>query len=433
VLRAALRAALGWAAAGLLAAAGAAPAVAGPARLDLLALHERALRQAPALLGAEAAREEQAARLRAAGARLGPQLDAQFEALGQRPAAAAAAADRAAVLQLSQPLVDGAAWAGRAAERQRLAVREAELAAAAQQLRVDSARLYVQWQAQARLHQAQQALARAYAEESTRMGIRHREGLAAAVDWRQSQSYQWLTEAQAQGAEQQLRALRQALAAHAGDTELLRAALAALRPGALPPPRPAAEPGGSTARLEALRREHEAREHELEAARRAAWPRLDLQAQARRDAPAAAAGTTQAWQLQLRLPLWDSGSRAAAHDAAAARHRAAAAVLREAEREQQREAATQRERLQSAREQHATAQGALSAAAQTVAAMRVGQEQGSRSTGDVLLALQTEAQLRQLLVAAQSNAWLAWIEGLAAEGRFDEAALRTLNTELETP
>ena len=137
------------------------------------------------------------------------------------------------------------------------------------------------------------------------------------------------------------------------------------------------------------------------------------------------------WQLQLRIPLWDSGSRAAGRDAAAQRLIAAEAELTQLERELQREQATQAERLLSAREQHAHATEGLAAAAQTVAAMRVGQEQGSRSTSDVLLSLQTEGQLRQLAVLAQLEAWLAWIDGLVAQGRFDDAALQALNTHLE--
>jgi outer membrane protein TolC len=107
-------------------------------------------------------------------------------------------------------------------------------------------------------------------------------------------------------------------------------------------------------------------------------------------------------------------------------------LLSQAEREQQRLLATALERLDAAREQHATAQGALEAAAQAVSAMRVGQEQGSRSTSDVLLALQTQTQLRQLAAQAQADAWVAWIEALAAQGRFDAAALLLLNTFLET-
>ena len=62
---------------------------------------------------------------------------------------------------------------------------------------------------------------------------------------------------------------------------------------------------------------------------------------------------------------------------------------------------------------------------------RIGQEQGTRSTTDVLLALQTQGQLRQLAVLAQLEAWLAWIDGLVAQGRFDDAALSALNHHLE--
>lgn len=401
---------------------------------DLLALHEAARRRAPSLVAAEAARAEQQARVGEAASQLGPQLQAQWQRTGGD------ARGQLASLQLAQPLFDAARRQGLEAERVRLAAREADQAQAAQQLRQESARLYVQWHARAELFKAQQQLAQAYAEEATRMGVRFREGLAAAVDWRQSQSYQWLAEANARGAEQQLRALRQALVAHTADPALAEAALAPLRAQALPPGSAAdTQPAGTgpavPPRLQALRHEREAREQELGAARREAWPQLGLVASSQRESAAGGGSGLHAssheWRLQLRVPLWDSGQRAAGRDAAQARRQAAEAALQLAEREQQRELATQGERLESARQQHATAQGALAAAAQTVAAMRVGQEQGSRSTGDVLLALQTESQLRQLAVVAQADAWLAWIDGLAAQGRFDEAALRTLNHQLE--
>ena len=126
-----------------------------------------------------------------------------------------------------------------------------------------------------------------------------------------------------------------------------------------------------------------------------------------------------------------SGSRAAGRHAASQRLLAAEAELLLMDRELAREQATQAERLLAAREQHATATAGLAAAEQTVAAMRVGQEQGTRSTTDVLLALQTQGQLRQLSVTAQAEAWLAWIDGLVAQGRFDGEALQALNTHLE--
>lgn len=399
----------------------------GPAcALDVVDVHERALLRAPLISSAEAASAEQRARLANVSAQLGPQVEAEWQrVVGEVKAQPTA-------LQLSQVLLDAPRWRSHSAEQHRLAARVADQAHVAQQLRQDSARLYVQWHAQAQLVSAQRQLAQAYADEAARMGIRHREGLAAAVDWRQSQSYQWLTEANARGAEQQLRALRQALVAHAGDPALLDAPLAPLRRDALPPPVSEVNTTTATApRLAALQRERDARDDELTAARRAGWPQLRVQVQAQRDLQFQPRHINHELRLQLTLPLWDSGVISAGRDAAQARRLAADASLQSAEREQQRELATQWERLQSAREQYATAQGALTAAAQTVAAMRVGQEQGSRSTSDVLLALQTESQLRQLMLVAQSSAWLAWIDWLVAKGCFDDVALRTLNNVLE--
>lgn len=397
--------------------------------LDLLTLHTRALQTAPALRAAEALRGEREAGLEAASSRLGPQLEALWQA-GEGQDRLAGRSHLAA-LQLSQPLLDLPRRHSRDAARQRLAASEAELAAGQQQQRQTSARLVVQLHAQTQLQQVQRELEQAYADEARRMGVRHREGLAAAVDWRQSESFQLLAGAGARGGAQQLRALRLALAAHVGDASLVNAAIAGLRAQALPPALQTA--ATQSARRDAQRAERDARQDELDAARQVAWPTLSLQAQAQQNlqSQASQGRTGTEWSLQLRLPLWDSGSRAAGRDAARQRLLAAEAELLLLERELEREQATQAERLLAAREQHATATGGLAAAGQTVAAMRIGQEQGTRSTTDVLLALQTQGQLRQLAVAAQAEAWLAWIDGLVAQGRFDDAALQALNTHLE--
>ncbi|MBP8145829.1 MAG: TolC family protein [Inhella sp.] len=394
--------------------------------LDLLTLHARALQTAPSLRAAEALRGEREAGLETASSRLGPQVEALWQAgEGQDRLAGRS---HVAALQLSQPLWDRPLRHSRDAARQRLTASEAELAASQQLQRQTSARLVVQLHAQTQLQQVQRELEKAYADEAQRMGVRHREGLTAAVDWRQSQSFQLLAGAGARGGAQQLRALRLALAAHVGDATLVDATIAGLRAQALPPPLQAADT--LSQRREAQRAERDARQEELEAARHADSPTLSLQAQAQQNLQSRPRAGSE-WSLQLRLPLWDSGSRAAGRHAASQRLLAAEAELLLMDRELAREQATQAERLLAAREQHATATAGLAAAEQTVAAMRVGQEQGTRSTTDVLLALQTQGQLRQLAVTAQAEAWLAWIDGLVAQGRFDGAALQALNTHLE--
>jgi outer membrane protein len=412
----------------LAATVAAASAQAAADALNLLALHQRAEQQAPQMHSAEAARAEQQALVALAGSRLGPQLALQWDRTG----GSSAQGPQQGTLSLNQPLLQAEQWLAKRAQQQRLAARELDADHAAQQLRQLSATLYVQWHAQTQLLATQQQLAQAYAQEAARMQVRLREGLAAAVDWRQSQSFQWLAEANARGAAQQLGALRHQLVAHSGDAALLDAPLVPLAAQALPPV-PDSASALSAPLINSLRREQAAREDELGAARRAGWPQLSLAVQAQRDlqGPTGLA-SRKSWQLELRLPLWESGERAAGRAAAQARLATSAALLSQAEREQQRLLATALERLDAAREQHATAQGALEAAAQAVSAMRVGQEQGSRSTSDVLLALQTQTQLRQLAAQAQADAWVAWIEALAAQGRFDAAALLLLNTFLET-
>lgn len=394
------------------------------APLDLLTLHERARQSAPQVRIAAAQRGEQQARLRAANSQLLPQLDAVWQRGGGN---LAGRVDQGS-LQLNQALFDAPRWQARDAAAQRLQAATAEQAASDQGLRQRSAQLFVQLHAQQQLLLQQQRLAAAYADEARRMGVRHREGLAAAVDWHQSQSFQWLAEANARGAAQQLRALRQALVSHVGDAALLDQALRPLGAQALPTA--LADEGQASPRRAAQQAELDARRADLAAARQSHWPALSLQAQAQRDLQSSPRQGHD-WQLQLRIPIWDSGSRGAARDQAQQRLLAGQAELDQLERELKREHATQVERLLAAREQHATATTALEAAALTVSAMRVGQEQGSRSTSDVLLALQTEGQLRQLAVQAQADAWLAWIDGLVAQGRFDAAALQALNSQLE--
>ena len=274
--------------------------------LDLLALHERALQSAPALRIAEAARAEQQARLQAANARLGPQLDALWQHGAGREGLAGRLNQGA--LQLNQALFDAPRWHSRDAARQRVAGSEAELLASQQQLRQTSARLFVQLHAQTQLQQVQGQLRQAFADEAQRMGVRHAQGLAAAVDWRQSQSFQLLAEASARGGAQQLRALRQSLVAHVGDVGLLDAAIKGLRADALPPALDAAD--SRSPQRDAQRAEIAARQGELAAARQAAWPTLSLQAQTQRDLQSRPANGSD-WSLQLRIPLWDSGDRSA--------------------------------------------------------------------------------------------------------------------------
>ncbi len=391
--------------------------------LDVLALHQRAEQAAPSVRLAAAARDEQAARWLAARAQLGPSLNAQWTQGGGSSNTTGQGA-----LVFNQALLDVSAWHQSSAQAQRLQALGLQLDASAQALRQRSAQLFVQLHAARALSAVQQQLQSAFAQEAQRMAIRHREGLAAAVDWRQSQSFLTLANSQARGTAQQERALRQALVAHAGDATLLDAPLRPLQAQGLPPAWQ--DSRGDAPQLLAAQREREARANEQSAAERAHWPNLSLQAQAQRLQQGAQRNTND-WQLQLRIPLWDSGVRRAAAQTATARLQAADAELDALQRELAREQGTQTERLQAAREQHAAAVNGLQAAAQTVAAMRIGQEQGSRSTGDVLQAIQLDGQLRALAVQAQLDAWLAWIDALVAQGRFDNQALQQLNTALE--
>ncbi len=395
--------------------------------LDVLSLHQRALHSAPSLRAADAAQAEQAARQQSARAQLGPQLNALWQQGGGSGASSGTLAQGA--LQITQPLVDLPRWRQLEAEALRLRASSLLRTDSEQQLRARSAALYVQLHAARSLQQVQQALQEAFAQEAQRMQVRHREGLTAAVDWRQSESFLLLAQAQARGAVRQERSLRQSLVAHTGDASLAQSPLRPLGALALPAPVDT-DAGVSSPRLMALQQERDARQAEQRAAEAAVLPQLALQAQSQRFERAPSRSSND-WQLQLRIPLWDSGSRRASEAAARSRVQAVSAELELLERELNREQATQLERLAAARDQHASSQQGLDGALQTVRAMRIGQEQGGRSTGDVLQAIQTQGQLQQLAVQAQLDAWLAWIDALTAQGRFDEQALQQLNAALE--
>jgi len=399
----------------------------GAAPLDLQQVHQRALQAAPSLRAADAAQAEQAARQQAARAQLGPQLTALWQQGGGSGASSGNISQ--GTLQLTQPLVDLPRWRQLEAESLRLRANHQLRLSSEQQLRARSAALYVQLHAARSLQQVQQALQEAFAQEAQRMQVRHREGLTAAVDWRQSESFLLLAQAQARGGMSQERALRQSLVAHAGDASLAQSPLRPLGALALPPALEA-DAGGTSARLLALQEERSAREAEQRAAEGAVLPQLALQAQSQ-SFERAPSRSGNDWQLQLRIPLWDSGSRRANEAAARSRVQAVSAELELLQRELSREQATQLERLAAARDQHASSQQGLDGALQTVRAMRIGQEQGSRSTTDVLQAIQTQGQLQQLAVQAQLDAWLAWIDARTAQGRFDEQALQQLNAALE--
>jgi outer membrane protein TolC len=396
-------------------------------RIDVLGVHQRALQSAPSLRAADAAQAEQQARQQGARAQLGPQLTALWQQGGGSGATGGTLSQGA--LQITQPLVDLPRWRQLEAEALRLRASDLLRTDAEQQLRARSAALYVQLHAARSLSRVQQALQDAFAEEAQRMQVRHREGLTAAVDWRQSESFLLLAQSQARAAVRQERTLRQSLVAHTGQAELANAPLRPLGLLALPLV-PEADPAAAAPRLLALQQERSAREAETRAADAAVLPQLALQAQAQRFERGPARQGSD-WQLQLRIPLWDSGSRRANEAAIRSRVQAVSAELELLQRELAREQATQLERLAAARDQHASSQQGLDGALQTVRAMRIGQEQGGRSTTDVLQAIQTQGQLQQLAVQAQLDAWLAWIDTLTAQGRFDEQALQQLNAALE--
>lgn len=402
-------------------------ALAGPAlALDLLELHERARAQAPSLRQSQARVGEQQAAWRQARAQLLPQADAAWGPQRAR----GEATQRSSRVTLSQSLLDLPAWRSTAAQASQLAAEEQVLVASEQELRLQSASLYLQALAAESLAQIQAELEQAYGQEAERMGVRLREGLSAAVDAEQSRAFHRLAQINAQGAQARLGQARASLLAHAGLREWN--ALQALPARQLPPALEQEPEASDAPSLRALELQRQARELALSAERAAPLPTLNLRAETSR---LDGAGSTGRWdqsaRVELSLPLLDGGARSARRDAAAERLKAAEAALEAEQREQRRVLESQRLRLQAARAQAEAATAGEQSAAAALKAMRHGQELGSRSTTDVLLAIQNLGQLRAQGLQAQLEAWLAWLEALHAAGRLDDAALTQLNTALK--
>ncbi len=390
--------------------------------LDLLELHERARAQAPSLRQSQARVGEQQAAWRQARAQLLPQADAAWGPQRAR----GEATQRSSRVTLNQSLLDLQAWRSTTAQASQLAAEEQGLVASEQDLRLQSASLYLQALAAETLAQIQTELEQAYGQEAERMGVRLREGLSAAVDAEQSRAFHRLAQINAQGAQARLGQARASVLAHAGLREW--SALQPLPARQLPPALEADTEAGDAPSLRALELQRQAREQALSAERAAPLPTLSLRAETSR---IDTGRWDQSARVELSLPLLDGGARSARRDAAAERLKAAEAALEAEQREQRRVLESQRLRLQAARAQAEAATAGEQSAAAALKAMRHGQELGSRSTTDVLLAIQNLGQLRAQGLQAQLEAWLAWLEALHAAGRLDDAALTQLNHALK--
>jgi outer membrane protein len=404
---------------------------------DLLQVWARAraadplLRQAAALSGAQdaSAREARAALL--------PQWS--LSSSEQRESGRAGSTVRTTTSSLSQTLVDLASLRAWDASRSQASAEGARLVAAEQAARARVADAYFGLLSA----EAQLATARANEEAFTRQvkeaEVRFAAGLSAQVEADQSRAYRELARAATLAAELALADAREALAQLTGEApgslQPLRAGLGAVA---------LAEDAEAWSRraldgnpgLRALGLDLQASEQRLGAARAGHLPTLSFGVDTTRQrgdgVPAADAGRTPTQlSLRLTLPLFAGGATTAASDRAGYQREVAREQLEASRRALLREVRAEHLLVAQGPSQLRSAQAAVDAAERALAATRTGLTLGTRSTTDLLLAIQTLTAAQNAQTQARHRHVLALLALHQAAGSLGDAELATVNALLE--
>lgn len=388
------------------------------------------LRQAAALAGAQEAssREARAALL----PRWSLQRSDQRDNGGKR--------SNTTTSSLSQTLVDLAALREWDASRSQASAQAARLAAAEQAARARVAEAYFGLlSAQAQLATAR-ANEDAFDRQVNEAETRFKAGLSAQVEADQSRAYRELARSSTLAAELALADAREALA------QLTGAAAPTLQPlrrdlAAQPLPddadawarrAEAANPG-----LRALQLDVQASEQRIASARAGHLPTLSLGLDTTRQrgdgVPLSDAGRTPT-QLALRLsvPLFSGGATTAAADRAGFQREAAREQLEAGRRAVLREVRAEHLAVGQGAAQLRSAQSAVAAAERALGATRTGLALGTRSTTDLLLAIQTLGAAQNAQAQARHHHVLALLALHQAAGSLGDAELADVNSLLET-
>lgn len=388
------------------------------------------LRQAAALAGAQEAssREARAALL----PRWSLQRSDQRDNGGKR--------SNTTTSSLSQTLVDLAALREWDASRSQASAQAARLAAAEQAAWARVAEAYFGLlSAQAQLATAR-ANEDAFDRQVNEAETRFKAGLSAQVEADQSRAYRELARSSTLAAELALADAREALA------QLTGAAAPTLQPlrrdlAAQPLPddadawarrAEAANPG-----LRALQLDVQASEQRIASARAGHLPTLSLGLDTTRQrgdgVPLSDAGRTPT-QLALRLsvPLFSGGATTAAADRAGFQREAAREQLEAGRRAVLREVRAEHLAVGQGAAQLRSAQSAVAAAERALGATRTGLALGTRSTTDLLLAIQTLGAAQNAQAQARHHHVLALLALHQAAGSLGDAELAAVNSLLET-
>jgi outer membrane protein len=404
---------------------------------DLLQVWAQARAADPLLRQAAAYNGAQEAASREARAALLPQWNLQSSEEREN---GGGGRTRTTTSSLSQPLFDLAALREWDASRSQASAQSARLAAAEQAARARVAEAYFGLLSA----QAQLATARANEEAFDRQvkeaETRFKSGLSAQVEADQSRAYRELARGNTLAAEANLADAREALA------QLTGAAPATLQPlrrdlsaQALPDDAEAWAQRALQANpeLRALQLDVQASEQRISAARAGHLPTLSVgvdTTQRRGGAVSAfdAGRTPTTVGVRLTVPLFAGGAVAAASDRAGFQRDAAREQLEAGRRAVLRDVRAQHLAVSQGAAQLQSTQVAVQAAERALEATRTGLTLGTRSTTDLLLAIQTLAGAQNAQTQARHRHVLALLALHQAAGSLGDTELATVNALLET-
>ncbi|QPF73195.1 TolC family outer membrane protein [Roseateles sp. DAIF2] len=402
---------------------------------DLLQVYEQARAGDPVLAAAAATRG--AAREGAVAARgaLLPQwsLQAQYKQAQNGPEARS----RELSSRVSQVLLDLARLAQWRSAEARSEGQAALLQAARQDLVLRVASAYFGVLGATDQLATVQANEDAFARQVRQAESRFDAGLGAQVDIEQARTYHALARANTAAARRSLLGAREALA------EITGAMPGTLKPlgEALPaePPAPADRQAWVETALRdnpALRAERlalAASEQSLAGARAAHLPTLSLGLDSGRltqwpQATAAGNGRTDTTLgLNLTVPLFAGGATEAQRRQAAHQRDGARETLEQRRRQVARETLEQFDAVVTGLAQIEATRAAVAASAKALAATQTGQELGTRSMTDLLLAIQNQAAAQSAYSQARHQYVLARLQLQQAAGHADDEQLAAIN------
>ena len=340
---------------------------------------------------------------------------------------------------LSQPLVDLAALREWDASRSQASAQSARLAAAEQAARARVAEAYFGLlSAQAQLATAR-ANEEAFGRQVSEAEARFKSGLSAQVEADQSRAYRELARGGTLAAELALADAREALAQLTGaPAPALLPLRQALTAETLPDDAEAWAQRALQANpeLRALQLDVQAGEQRISAARAGHLPTLSVGIDTTRQrgdgVPLSDAGRTPTQvALRLTLPLFAGGATAAAADRAGFQRDAAREQLEAGRRAVLRDVRAQYLAVSQGAAQLRATQAAVEAAERALGATRTGLTLGTRSTTDLLLAIQTQAAAQNAQTQARHRHVLALLALHQAAGSLGDAELATVNALLE--